>query len=48
MVAGPNRDQSTERAYQVVRGPADGLACALSVAEKHRLSRDAIEQRLKS
>jgi len=47
MVAGPNPDQSSERAYRVVRRPADGLAYALSVAEKHRLDRNAIEKRLK-
>jgi hypothetical protein len=38
----------TERTYRIVRRPADGLAYALSIADKHRLTREAIEQRLKS
>lgn len=48
MVATVNPDQPTERTYRVVRRPANGLAYALSIAEKHRLTREAIDERLKS
>jgi DNA mismatch repair ATPase MutS len=41
-------DKPTERPYRIVRRPADGLAYALSIAEKHRLTRGAIERRFKS
>lgn len=48
MVATVNPNNPTERTYRIVRRPADGLAHALSIAEKHRLTRDAIARRLKS
>lgn len=47
MAAAVDPDRPTERTYRIVRRPANGLAHALSIAEKHRLTREAIERRLK-
>lgn len=39
-------DNPSERTYKLVRKPADGLAFALSVAEKHRITYEALKQRV--
>ncbi|MEJ2673786.1 MAG: hypothetical protein P8011_01115, partial [Acidihalobacter sp.] len=48
MVSSTAPDDPTARTYKIERRAADGLAYALSLAEKHRLTRSALLQRLPS
>ena len=41
-------ENPAERTYKVIRGPADGLAYALAIAEKYNLTSEQITKRLRS
>ena len=41
-------EQPAARTYKIVRKPADGLAYAMSIAEKYGLTRRQIRERIRS
>lgn len=47
MVASVDPNDPVRRTFQIIRKPADGLAYALSLARKHGLSREQLQERIR-
>ncbi len=48
MASNVNPNNVAERTYKIVRRPPDGLAYAISIAEKYRLTRMQLRERLQT
>ncbi|WP_176086691.1 DNA mismatch repair protein MutS [Martelella sp. HB161492] len=48
MVSAVDPDDPSERTYKILRRPADGHAYAMAIAEKHRLTPNALRERMRT